>query len=109
MPESHTLFENVIFWGIVTFAGCAAFLSVLTYQRLKSHHPDLYSDLGSPGVLLTLPADARQRVSRFMWSGEYRGVADPYLKRLFGGLRLVAILAITFFVAGVVTFLLRSR
>jgi hypothetical protein len=102
MLESHTVFDNVLFGGLLILMVMGGILSVLVYRRLKTRHPAVFTEMGSPGVFLSGPRNTRRAVSRFLWARKYREMSDPYLAYLAGSLRILAILVVAVFLLGVV-------
>ena len=97
--------EKVMLGGLSGSVAAGAVLSKLIYQRLKSRHPDTFARLGSPGLFLRIPVEARRGVARFIWGNESRLMDDAKITLLVGALRVVTIAAIALFVLLVVKIL----
>jgi hypothetical protein len=102
MLDSHTVFDNVLFGGLLILMVTGGILSVLIHLRLKKRHPAVFTEIGSPGGFLGGPINTRRVVKRYLWGKEYREMNDPYLVYLAGSLRIVAILVVAVFLLGVV-------
>ena len=96
-----TAFDNLIFFGLLLSVLAGAFTSVLVYRNLRRRHEARWRELGEPGIFLNLPTEARRRVSRFIWKGEYRALGDSRLSRLIGAVKILTVVSLGLFVVGV--------
>jgi hypothetical protein len=76
-------------------------------RRLQANHPDTWQRLGQPS-LRNLSIASSSRTARFLRAREYRGLADPVVNRCVLGLRIVAGVHLTCFLAFFALFTLRA-
>lgn len=68
--------ESLMPGGLTAAVAMAAVASLLVYRRLRARRTETQYRLGSPGLVLRIPTEARRSLSRFIRGGEFPALGD---------------------------------
>jgi hypothetical protein len=83
--------------GLILFA-CAIVVSGIFLRVLRNRHPDVWKQLGEPGLLRNNDLPTQIRISRYLISRTYRGLPNKRLVLLFDMIRIFEFLVLVSFV-----------
>ncbi|MGH6802581.1 MAG: hypothetical protein ACREC3_04350 [Methyloceanibacter sp.] len=81
---------GTIVFGAIVAAGIA--LSFYILRRLRTQHRDKWTELGEPSFFLNMSVRNQRRLSKFIWSGEYRQLNDESLDKTIAACKFLTVL-----------------